>query len=56
MYTLLKTWKTPLCYCDCESCFVSYMLPCHVYAKLKQGNYTMNCSITNSHGKLKPMI
>lgn len=43
MYTLLKTWKTPLYHCECESCFVSYLLPCHVYAKLKQGNYTMNC-------------
>ena len=43
MYTLLKTWKTSLFHCDCESCFVSYLLPCHVYAKLKQKNYAFHC-------------
>lgn len=39
MYTEITPWKTPLCAFKCESCFVSYMLPCHVYAKLKKINY-----------------
>jgi len=43
MYTQLTNWKTSLFYCDCESCFVSTILPCHVYAKLKQRNYATHC-------------
>jgi len=45
MYTALQsnTWKTPLLYCDCESCFISYIAPCHVYAKLRNGHYAYHC-------------
>jgi hypothetical protein len=39
MYYPLNSWKTHLCKFDCESLFVSYLLPCHVYAKLKKGSY-----------------
>jgi len=45
MYTQLSNWKTSLFYCECESCFVSYALPCHVYAKLKQQHYAMHCFV-----------
>ena len=45
MYTRLTNWKTPLFHCDCESCFVSCIVPCHVYAKLKQRNYATHCVI-----------
>lgn len=45
MYKQLKNWKTPLLYCDCESCFVSYIAPCHVYAKLKQRSYAKHCAL-----------
>ena len=27
-------WKTNLCHYDCESCFLSYVVPCHVYSKI----------------------
>lgn len=45
MYTSLEsnTWKTTLFDCNCESCFVSYIAPCHVYAKLRNGNYAYHC-------------
>jgi len=45
MYTALQpnSWKTGLFYYDCESCFVSYVAPCHVYAKLRNGNYAYHC-------------
>jgi hypothetical protein len=45
MYTALQpnTWKTSLFYCDCESCFISYIAPCHVYAKLRNGHYAYHC-------------
>lgn len=39
MYYPLNAWKTHLCQLDCESLFVSYALPCHVYAKLRKGSY-----------------
>ena len=29
-----KTWKTSLFYFDCESCFLSSVVPCHVYSKI----------------------
>ena len=29
-----KTWKTSLFNPDCESCFLSCVVPCHVYSKL----------------------
>ena len=45
MYTRLTNWKTPLLYCHCESCFLSYIVPCHVYAKLKQHSYATHCMI-----------
>jgi hypothetical protein len=45
MYKQIINWKTPLLYCNCESCFVSHVAPCHVYAKLKQGNYAKHCAI-----------
>lgn len=28
-------WSTHLCTCDAESCFLSCVVPCHVYAKIK---------------------
>lgn len=43
MYKSLTNWKTSLLFCDCESCFISYVAPCHVYAKLKQGTYAKHC-------------
>jgi hypothetical protein len=45
MYTSLESnkWKTPLLECHCESCFISYIAPCHVYAKLRNGNYAYHC-------------
>lgn len=47
MYTSLEsnTWKTSLFKCDCESCFVSYIAPCHVYAKLRNSNYAYYCFV-----------
>jgi hypothetical protein len=29
-----KTWKTSFFNFDCESCFLSYVVPCHVYSKI----------------------
>ena len=29
-----KTWKTSLYQFDCESCFLSCVVPCHVYSKI----------------------
>jgi hypothetical protein len=43
MYTPINTWSTRLLHCDSESCFVSWVAPCHVYAKLKNNNYTFHC-------------
>ncbi len=42
---LVPSWKTTLFHWECESCFVSHCLPCHVYAKLKQRNYTIHCMV-----------
>jgi Cys-rich protein (TIGR01571 family) len=42
MYHPLRTWKTNLCNCHCESLSVSYLLPCYVYAKLRKGNYAFH--------------
>ena len=42
MYQPMHTWKTHLCKLDCESLFVSSVLPCHVYAKLRKGNYAVH--------------
>lgn len=35
-------WNTSLCKCHAESCLVSFLLPCHVYAKLKNKYYLLN--------------
>ena len=35
-------WKTSLCTCHAESCIVSFLLPCHVYAKIKNKSYLVN--------------
>jgi Cys-rich protein (TIGR01571 family) len=45
MYYPLNTWKSHLCKFDCESLFVSYALPCHVYAKLRKGSYAYHLMI-----------
>ncbi len=45
MYKQLTDWKTSLMYYDCESCFVSCVAPCHVYAKLKQKSYAKHCFV-----------
>ena len=29
-----QTWKTSLLHFDCESCFLSCVVPCHVYSKI----------------------
>jgi Cys-rich protein (TIGR01571 family) len=42
MYHPLNSWKTHLCKLDCESLFVSWALPCHVYAKLRKGSYAFH--------------
>ena len=34
MYSEITEWKTGLCDCECESNFLSWVVPCHVYAKL----------------------
>jgi hypothetical protein len=40
MYTKLeRVWTTSLCSADSESCIVTTLLPCHVYAKLNLVNY-----------------
>jgi Cys-rich protein (TIGR01571 family) len=36
-------WKTHLCHCDTESCFLSLIVPCHVYAKIKSFNKSQYC-------------
>ena len=41
----MSSWKTPLLHFDCESCFISCIAPCHVYAKLKKRNYAKHCSL-----------
>lgn len=40
MYTkAFREWTTTLCTHDTESCVVSTLLPCHVYAKLNLSSY-----------------
>ncbi len=41
----MSSWKTPLLHFDCESCFISCIAPCHVYAKLKKRNYAKHCAL-----------
>lgn len=42
MYTRLSDWKSSLCEYDSESCVVSWLLPCHVYAKLNMSSYGLH--------------
>ena len=35
----VREWTTSLCTFDCESCLVTWLLPCHVYAKLNLSSY-----------------
>ena len=40
MYSKIeRVWSTSLCSADSESCIVTTLLPCHVYAKLNLANY-----------------
>ena len=40
MYTkIVNDWSTSLCSCSSESCMVTWLLPCHTYAKLRLSNY-----------------
>jgi hypothetical protein len=36
---VVREWSTELCALDAESCTVSTLLPCHVYAKLRIKHY-----------------
>ena len=36
-------WQTGLCKCDSESCFLSCIVPCHVYAKIKSRTKAEYC-------------
>ena len=36
-------WQTSLCKCDSESCFLSSIVPCHVYAKLRAKTKSEYC-------------
>ena len=36
-------WQTSLCKCDSESCFLSCIVPCHVYAKLRARTKSEYC-------------
>ena len=44
-YTILNMsqWHTSLCVCDSESCFLSCIVPCHVYAKIKSTTKSLYC-------------
>jgi len=44
MYSEITQWKTGLCDCECESNFLSWVVPCHVYAKLTKA-YASNLLI-----------
>jgi hypothetical protein len=35
----LKGWKTTLCLPDCESCTLSCLFPCHIYAMANKPHY-----------------
>ena len=42
MYEILeekRDWSTSLFYCDPESCILSHILPCHVYARIHKECY-----------------
>jgi hypothetical protein len=40
MYTkIVNEWSTSLCSCTSESCLVTWLLPCHTYAKLRLTHY-----------------
>jgi hypothetical protein len=40
MYSkILNSWSTTLCTYDSESCIVTWLLPCHTYAKLRLTSY-----------------
>jgi hypothetical protein len=44
MYEIIekKKWLTNMCECDAESCILSHILPCHIYAKLNGKCYLFN--------------
>jgi len=44
-YTILNKneWQTSLCKCETESCFLSCIVPCHVYAKLRASTKSEYC-------------
>ena len=43
MYTkAVREWTTSLCTPDSESCIVTTLLPCHVYAKLNLNHYGLH--------------
>ena len=43
MYTKIeRVWSTSLCALDSESCIVTTLLPCHVYAKLNLNSYGLH--------------
>jgi len=43
MYSKIeRVWTTSLWALDCESCIVTTLLPCHVYAKLNLTNYAIH--------------
>jgi Cys-rich protein (TIGR01571 family) len=44
-YTILNKaeWQTHLCKCDSESCFLSCIVPCHVYAKIRSRTKSEYC-------------
>jgi len=50
MYQLIekRQWATSLFYCDPESCILSHMLPCHIYAKIyDKGTNETKCYLFN---------
>jgi hypothetical protein len=42
MYESLKGWKTTLCSPDCESCTLSCLFPCHIYAMANKPYYAFH--------------
>jgi len=38
----VREWTTSLCTVDSESCLVTWLLPCHVYAKLNLTSYGLH--------------
>ena len=39
---LVNPWSTPLFDCTTESCIVTWLLPCHTYAKLRLSSYGLH--------------